>query len=285
MALLIRSERYRLVNVSPSGGASRIIDRVRRFTRVLISDPRDAIEALREELAQRHDRPGDQIVDELWDEKFHALLGVPWPCPVAQLVMPIWTAIPEALESRGISFGRHTYGPYSDADLSLVQAVWCAVFHLQPNVVIETGVAHGVTSRVILEALARNGRGHLWSVDQPLLFDSSLDAQIGAAVPAELLSRWTYVRGSSRRQLPSLLRTLGTVDVFVHDSLHTARNTEFEMSQAFSALSPGGVMLVDDISTHQGFSSFVKNTPSIHDLVCRSADGLGLFGIVYRDRS
>jgi hypothetical protein len=34
--------------------------------------------------------------------------------------------------------------------------------------VVETGVAHGVTSRFILEALSRNGDSHLWSIDLPL---------------------------------------------------------------------------------------------------------------------
>jgi hypothetical protein len=39
--------------------------------------------------------------------------------------------------------------------------------HLRPDTVVETGVAHGVTSRVIREGLERNRSGHLWSVDLP----------------------------------------------------------------------------------------------------------------------
>jgi len=33
--------------------------------------------------------------------------------------------------------------------------------------VIETGVARGMTSRVILEAMTVNNSGHLWRVDLP----------------------------------------------------------------------------------------------------------------------
>ena len=54
-----------------------------------------------------------------------------------------------------------------DGDRAQAEAIWCLVAHLRPATVVETGVAHGLTSRVILEGLHRNGNGHLWSVDLP----------------------------------------------------------------------------------------------------------------------
>ena len=53
----------------------------------------------------------------------------------------------------------------------------------------------------------------------------------------------------------------------------------FEMDQAASVLSPGGVMLVDDIATHEGFARFAMRHPSYRTIVCPSADRIGLFGI------
>ena len=51
-------------------------------------------------------------------------------------------------------------------DAGMCTAIWCAVRHCRPEAaVLETGVAHGVSSRVVLEALALNDRGHLWSID------------------------------------------------------------------------------------------------------------------------
>lgn len=264
--------------------SNRRSDRARGFMRALVSNPRDATSYLREALGALWDHPVDLPVDELWEEHLHELLGARWPCPDASVGSEIWAKIPTELEDRGLQFGRQTYGGYSDGDLSYARAAWCAVQHCRPTVVVETGVARGVTSRVILEALARNGDGHLWSIDQPHLFDSSLHAQTGAAVPDSLSSLWTYVEGSSRRQLPWVLRSVGRVDMFLHDSLHTARNTRYEMSQVYPVLAPGGMMLVDDISTHQGFSSFVKSVRATRFLVCPSADGRGLFGIVQKER-
>jgi cephalosporin hydroxylase len=189
------------------------------------------------------------------------------------------TGIGDLLASKGLGSGRYTYGWYSDAEASLGQAVWCAVAHTQPEVVVETGVAHGVTSRIVLEALARNGTGHLWSIDLPFPFDQRLHAETGAAVTDQCRALWTYVEGSSRQQLPPLVAEVGRVQVFIHDSLHTARNTLFEMEQAETAMPSGGVMLVDDIRTHNGFAVFAKRHPGYRTIICPSEDGIGMFGI------
>jgi hypothetical protein len=55
---------------------------------------------------------------------------------------------------------RESLARSSDAEVTLARAVWCAARHVRPEVVIETGVAHGVTSRIVLEALNKNDRGH-----------------------------------------------------------------------------------------------------------------------------
>lgn len=49
-----------------------------------------------------------------------------------------------------------------------VEEEWGPALHRMvgtPEKVLETGVARGVTSRVILEAMSINGTGHLWSID------------------------------------------------------------------------------------------------------------------------
>ena len=59
-----------------------------------------------------------------------------------------------------------------------------------------------------------------------------------AAVPERLHGRWTLIRGSSRQRLPPLVAELGQLDLFLHDSRHTARNVLFELEQVWPALSP-----------------------------------------------
>jgi hypothetical protein len=253
-----------------------------RLLRVLAADPVTSLRALPGEFIQRHGGSASKAtaeVDEDWDEQLHRLLGAPWPCQQRAHLDEVVSDIRALLAARNVGFGRATYGYYSDADLSLCKAAWCATVHVKPEVVIETGVAHGVTSRVVLEAMNVNDRGHLWSIDLPHPFNHELHSQTGIAVTDACRARWTYVAGSSRQRLPEVVAEVGSAQIFIHDSLHTAGNTLFEMSQAAKVMVPGGVMLVDDISTHRGFGAFARRHPEYRTLVCPSADRQGQFGI------
>jgi predicted O-methyltransferase YrrM len=174
--------------------------------------------------------------------------------------------------------GRRNYGGDDDADVGLGRALWCAVRHLRPQHVVETGVAHGVSSRCILEALERNQDGHLWSIDLPPLTIPERRSEIAVAVPENRRERWTYIEGSSRRKLPALLRELGELQLFFHDSWHSTRNTEWELKQAWSALTSGGVVIADDIDGDWGFSGFERSVADGVGIHCVADDGQRLFG-------
>ena len=253
--------------------------KIARLLLALAADPIGVGRTLPGLIVQRRAAEQHYDVDEAWEEHLHGLLGAPWPCPQGPLADELVADIGTVLAAAGLGYGRHTYGCYSDADRSLCRAVWCTVLHTEPEVVIETGVAHGVTSRIVLEALHRNDRGHLSSIDLPYPLDSRLRETTGAAVPAALRTRWSYLEGSSKQLLPPLVAKVGHVEVFIHDSLHTARNTVFEMDRAASAMPAEGVMIVDDIRLHQGFATFARRHPGYQTLVCPSADRLGMFGI------
>jgi hypothetical protein len=248
--------------------------RLEHLVRAVATDPTEVALYLPERISERWSHPVGYVIEEDWEARLHRMLGAPWPCPESLVFDEVWSEIATELAGRALDFGRYTYGGYSDGDPSVTRAAWCAVRHLAPGVVVETGVARGVTSRFVLEALERNGRGHLWSVDLPHLFEPDLHDQTGAAVPEGCRGRWTYLRGSSRRRLPGLLTEVGRVDVFIHDSLHTARNMRFEMDSIWRVLSPGGVMIVDDVY-NQSFRDFVRDSPGSASMVCRSGDGIG----------
>jgi cephalosporin hydroxylase len=183
------------------------------------------------------------------------------------------------LSAQGWGFGRDTYGWYADGDSALCRALRCVALHTRPEVVIETGVAHGVSSRIVLETLRENDRGHLWSIDLPFPFDHRLHGETGVVVTDSCRSRWSYVEGSSKQRLPPLVAKVDHVEMFIHDSLHTAENTLFEMEQVAPAISPGGVMLVDDIDSHMGFATFAERHPAFQTIICPSGDRNGMFGI------
>jgi hypothetical protein len=176
--------------------------------------------------------------------------------------------------------GRGAYGGWDDGDQGLARAVWCLTRHLHAASVVETGVARGITSRVILEALERNGGGRLCSIDLPAL-DAAIHSEIGAAVPSDLRARWTYLNGTSRRRLPPLLAELGEIDLFVHDSSHTTRNLGFELERAWGALRRGAIV-ADDIERNEAFAHFTRLRPEVPAFVAAADDSGALFGILLK---
>jgi len=94
--------------------------------------------------------------------------------------------------------------------------------------------------------------------------------------------RWSYLEGTSKQRLPRLVAEVGQAGVFIHDSLHTAANVVFEMEQAAKVMTPGGVMLVDDIKTHEGFATFTRKHPEYATIICPSGDKIGMFGIAIK---
>ncbi len=207
----------------------------------LTSDPGDTWARLCESyLGGREWRipPFPYETDPDWERQLHALLGAEWPCPVAKDFWEVWSEVIRELEALGIQPGPESFRDWNDGDAGFVRAIWCLILHQDLRYIVETGVAHGVTSRFVLEALARNGGGHLWSIDVPPL-ESDWKRWVGIAVAAPLRTRWTYIKGTSRQRLPELLGKLGEVDLFVHDSLHTERNVRFELEQAWGTLKPG----------------------------------------------
>jgi hypothetical protein len=221
-----------------------------------------------------------------WEERLHRSLATAWPCPESKIFDSHWEAMLDNLAQAGVDVGRGAFGGWDDGDRALARVAWCLVRHLRPERVVETGVGRGLTTRILLEGLETNGRGHLWSIDQPPPLSPHLRRQTAVAVPERLHPRWSYVRGSSRRRLPEVLRRLGPIDLFLHDSMHTTRNVEFELEEAWQALRLGGAALVDDIDMNRGFDHFGgRHAAAVERTFAVSEDGERRFGILTKRSS
>jgi len=257
-----------------------------------LSDPGEAAEKVRERAADRweHVRRGDRRPQneaaEDWERRLHELLGAPWPCPHAAAFAPVWDAAKQTMSEQGLRVGRQNYGDDDDADPGFARTLWCLVCHLNPRNVVETGVAHGLSSRIMLEALQRMGAGgRLASIDRPAMTIHERRAEIGAAVPEGLRGEWDFLAGASRRMLPPLLRQLGQIELFVHDSLHSTRNVRWELSTAWQKLPPGGFVVVDDVDFNWGFDLFVKAGEDREILWGMADDGQRLFAVARKSSS
>src|SRR5712672_2164822 len=259
----------------------------------LAADPLEIWTTIHDSYVARREQRGPQCryeSDDNWERRLHEALAIPWPCDATAEFWDLWPEVISELEEKGIRAGPESFWVCNDGDAGLVRAIWCLTRHLRPKKVIETGVAHGVTSRFILEALNRNGDGHLWSIDLPPL-ERVWRKQVGMAVGAGHSDRWTYIKGSSRRRLPGLLDELGQIDLFIHDSLHSDRNVRFELDRTWPTLGPKGALVVDDVDANWGFQLFSQTIPGEVSLICeaeplrpdlRRFNKKGLFGIILK---
>lgn len=257
-----------------------------RAARLALEDPVEGLDRALLRVARR--RHADSLEggppDEAWERHLHALLGAPWPCDACADFEQIYSDTDAVLRAQGLEVGRGAFGGWDDADPAFARAVWCLSVHLRPRTVVETGVARGVTTRLILEAFEREKAGYLWSIDRAPL-DRRLHAEIGAAVPGHLRSRWTLLPGTSRRVLPGLLRRVAPIDLFVHDSLHTERNLRFELTRALAAMAGIGALAADDVEQNIAFERFVDEQPMLESLVAPADDGQSCFGVAVSRRS
>lgn len=146
---------------------------------------------------------------------------------------------------------------YSLSDFSGVfMYVLCRL--LKPEKIVETGIAYGNSSSFILQALSKNKKGHLYSIDYVFRPWETRES-IGSAIPSELRDRWHLVFGPTNKKLKKTLDDLGEIDIFFHDSLHTYKNMMFEFNTTWQHIKKGGFVLSDDINDNSAFYQFYSS--------------------------
>lgn len=133
---------------------------------------------------------------------------------------------------------------------------------LKPKIIIETGVAAGVSSCFFIAALLENEMGELYSLDLPIDAAklSCADASqytwpvkgAGWVIPSDMRTRigarHHLILEDVRSALPRLLNEIGSVDIFFHDDLHLPEHMFWEYSSVWTVLTEGGVLASHDVN-------------------------------------
>lgn len=127
---------------------------------------------------------------------------------------------------------------------------------IKPDLVVETGVSSGASSAYILRALKDNKKGKLYSIDLP--FEFSTGRKSGWLVPEVLRDRWDLRIGDTKEMLAPLLKEIGEIDFFVHDSLHTYEHMMWEYKCVWPYLRRRGLFLSHDVGANDAFLDFMK---------------------------
>ncbi|MCL4379219.1 MAG: class I SAM-dependent methyltransferase [Candidatus Marsarchaeota archaeon] len=121
----------------------------------------------------------------------------------------------------------------------------------KPSIVLETGVSKGFSSRIILEALQRNGKGKLISTE--------ISDNVGNLVTPHLKKRWFLVVDKNGNALSIAMKKVRTIDIFMHDSSHTHDNMLKDFTSALKKIKSNGLILSDDVESNSAFVEFAKS--------------------------
>jgi len=128
---------------------------------------------------------------------------------------------------------------------------------IKPKIVVETGVAYGISSAHILLSLKNNQKGKLYSIDGTFRPWETKE-MIGSIIPDHLKNKWDLIFGKSKKKLEGILFKLEEIDIFFHDSLHTYKNMIFEFETVWPHIKKGGLLISDDIVSNCAFDDFCK---------------------------
>ena len=118
----------------------------------------------------------------------------------------------------------------------------------RPGTVVETGIQKGGSTHMVLRAMSKNEKGHLWSIDinDFYTYDDKKTSSIGPLVEQDLRGRWTAIRGDAQKVLgKGLEKKSGDVDVFVTGQGHTYEVQLHEGETAWRRIRDGGIFILD----------------------------------------
>ncbi len=193
----------------------------------------------------------------LADERFLASIAGVSPSRIRSFLdEPVNTPSFVECLNEAAAFFHNTEVESADLYAKKILIQYAAVRAFAPEMVVETGVASGVSTSYLLLALRKNGHGILHSIEVGDPHYLPPGKVPGWIVPDWLKSNWFLHIGDSRTLLPPLLQELGSVDVFIHDSLHTYDHMLWEFRAAFPYIRRGGLLFSDDAAWNPAFREF-----------------------------
>jgi len=187
---------------------------------------------------------------------------------------------------------KFSFGYAGDFDIIMLYALTRLT---KPEIVVETGVASGRSSWIILEAMEANQKGYLYSIDLPkYYFGRKAETYLtkegkqefcgfvpegkepGWLVPPELRERWELILGDSKNELPKLASRLEKINIFYHDSEHSYENMKFEFETVWPKIGENGFLLSDDVTWNNAFKEFLLKNKHKFNYIYRN------FGIIQK---
>jgi predicted O-methyltransferase YrrM len=206
---------------------------------------------------------GDLVPDASWDRILKEALEEARTVPHSDQVFERRAYIERYLESIREKYEAHYAAGWVNLDDALF--LYWLVRKLNPKIIVQTGVCNGLSSAFMMLGLAKNGsQGSLHAIDLPPVFNPNepgwtIKGKVyGVVIPEGKTSGWIIPdayrnrfevwNGDAKALLPKMIDQVEAVDLFYHDSDHTYDHMMFEFREAKRKLTPGGLVVGDDVS-------------------------------------
>jgi hypothetical protein len=141
-------------------------------------------------------------------------------------------------------FSNKIYGSSYDCESGLASFLYAYILKVRPKVIVETGVANGITTNIIMSALEQTG-GKLHSFD---IDKKCLNVYTGEG-------KWVFhhLTKPFSSRLENEVTKIEDIELWIHDSNHGYSWQKFEYDLAFEKLGQGGMLVSDDIDASPAF--------------------------------
>ena len=158
--------------------------------------------------------------------------------------------------------------------------------YLNPENVLETGVAAGFSSYAILSALQKNGKGTLYSSDFPYFRIKNPERYIGIVVDKNLRKSWNLFIEGDENNLPRIFKLVKKIDIFSYDSDKTYSGRSKTLKKVSKFLTENSVIIMDDIQDNSFFYDYIKeNNISNWKIFEFNNKYLGIIGKLIKDKN
>jgi len=165
-----------------------------------------------------------------------------------------------------------------------VEIIYFLMINFKPNIILETGVAAGLSSRCILEAIKKNSKGVLYSSDFPYFRLENPEKYIGYLAKDESnKDNWFLdIRGDDIA-LHAIVKKMGNenIDLFHYDSDKSYSGRSNALKSIGSKLSSKTIIIFDDIQNNLHFKDLVEENKEDFHIIGYDGKFTGIIGLNY----
>ena len=140
------------------------------------------------------------------------------------------------------------------ADINLIYNI---CLKKKPIKILETGVALGWSSFAFLDAINKNKKGILISIDMPYMDKESKD-YVGLAVPKKYFKLWKLYKYPDRVILNKILKSNSVFDLVHYDSDKSYYGRYWFYKKIWPYIKKKGLLISDDVKDNYAFFDFAR---------------------------